>query len=227
MKVTDVLGCACSASVLLLMSAWMPFFGPFFSLLIPLPFLYYMTKLGLNRGVMVAVITLLAVVFIAKLMGFPPVLFICIEFGFLGLIISEIFKRGYTFGYTIFWGTSLMVLLGTLMLVLVGLTQNMGPLELILNYFQLNLKEMIHSYENMGWEPEKIRQLEEYSKVLIRVISKVYPSLMVVGTGFVVWINVIVSKPLFRFGKLKYPDFVQSMRDLGQRFAQQAGMAQH
>jgi uncharacterized protein YybS (DUF2232 family) len=207
MKVTDVLGCACSASVLLFISAWVPIFGPFFSLLIPLPFLYYTSKSGLNQGVMIVVITLLTVVLIAKLMGFPEVLFLCLEFGLLGLIISEIYKRGYTFGFTIFWGTSLMLILGSIMLVLIGLTQNMGPLELILNYFQANLKETIHSYDNMGWDQEKILQLEEYSKVLVRVISKVYPSLMIVGTGLVVWINVVVSKPLFRFGNLKYPEF--------------------
>jgi len=156
---------------------------------------------------MIVVITLLTVVLIAKLMGFPEVLFLCLEFGLLGLIISEIYRRGYSFGFTIFLGTSLMLILGSIMLVLIGLTQNMGPLELILNYFQANLKETIHSYDNMGWDQEKILQLEEYSKVLVRVISKVYPSLMVVGTGFVVWINVVVSKPLFHFGNLKYPEF--------------------
>ena len=86
MKVTDVLGCACSASILLLVSAWVPIFGPLFSLLIPLPFLYYTSKSGLNQGVMIVVISLLTVVFIAKLMGFPEVLFLCLELGLLGLI---------------------------------------------------------------------------------------------------------------------------------------------
>ena len=35
----------------------------------------------------------------------------------------------------------------------------------------------------------------------------VYPALAVIGTGFVVWINVIISGPLLRIRNLPHPDF--------------------
>ena len=32
------------------------------------------------------------------------------------------------------------------------------------------------------------------------------------GTGFVIWINVVISKPIFRLGKIRYPELGQTER---------------
>ena len=201
------MGCACSAIVLLLALALIPLVGPVFSLLTPLPFLYYAAKLGLYQGAKVVFVTILAVGVIANLAGYPQIIFLCLEFSLLGLIISETFRREYTIGFTIFWGTSFMLIIGAVILGLIGLTRNMGPLALILSYFQSNMNETIQTYEDMGWDQEKILQFKEYLKILIDVVKRVYPSLMIVGTGFVVWINIVISRPLFRLMNLKYPEF--------------------
>jgi uncharacterized protein YybS (DUF2232 family) len=207
MKVSDALGCIGSAVILLLASAWIPFVGPFFSLLTPLPFLYYTSKSGLYEGVKISVVTVLIIGLISNLAGFPQIIFLCLEFSLLGMIISEIYRRKFTFGYTVFWGTTLMLGIGAVMLTVIGSTRNMGPLALVLDYFQSNLQETVHMYENMGTDQDKAFQFQEYIKVFIGIISKVYPALVIIGTGFVVWINIVISKPLFRLAKLKYPDF--------------------
>ena len=201
-----MLGCVGSAIILLLASAWIPFVGPFFSLLTPLPFIYYTTKLGLYQGVKIVAVTLLTLGLISNLAGHPQIIFLCIEFSLLGLIISEIYRRKYPFGLAIFWGTSLMLLIGAVILVLVGMSKNMGPLEMILDYFQNNLNAAIHTYGNMGMEQEKILQFQEYAKILTNIIAKIYPALVITGTGFVVWVNIVISRPLLRMGGLKYPD---------------------
>jgi uncharacterized protein YybS (DUF2232 family) len=201
------MGCVGSAILLLLVPVWIPFIGPFFSLLTPLPFLYYTTKLGLPQGLKVVALTLLIVGLVAKLAGFIQIIFLCLEFSLLGLIISEIYRRKLTFGLTIFWGTCSMLLLGAIFLFLIALTKKMGPLELMLKYFQTNLGEAISAYENRGLSQEDVSQLREYSKLVTNIISMIYPALMITGTGFVVWVNVVISRPLFRMGNLNYPDF--------------------
>jgi len=207
MKFKIEIGCVGSAILLLLASAWIPFIGPFFSLLTPLPFLYYSAKLGLHQGLKIVAITLLVVGLITRIAGFPQIVFFCLEFSLLGVIISEIYRRKFTFGFTIFLGTVLMLLLGAIILFLIGLSRKMGPLEVILDYFQNNLMEIIQSYEKMGLDQEKVLQFRQFSKALTDMIKKIYPSLMIIGTGCVVWVNVIISKPLFSIGNLQYPDF--------------------
>lgn len=201
MKPNDVIGCAGSAVFLLLVSAWIPFVGPLFGLLTPLPFLYYTTKLGLQQGLRVSAIAVIAIGLIAKLSGYPQIIVFCIEFSLLGIIISEIYKRKLTFGLTVFWGTVSMLFLGALFLFFISLARQSGPLELIVAYLQDNLKDAIPAYENMEWDREKMIES------LGRLLARVYPSLMIVGTGLTVWMNIVISRQLFRLGKLEYPEF--------------------
>jgi uncharacterized protein YybS (DUF2232 family) len=207
MKLTDVMGCVGPVILLLFAFAWIPFIGPFFSLLIPLPFLYYATKLGLRDGLKITAVTLLIVGLISKLAGYPQIVIFCLEFGLVGLILSEIYRRKYTLGFTMFWGTCATLIIGAIFLSLIALSQNMGPMEMILGYFQDNLRETIRAYEETGLEPEKVAQLQEFGKILTDILSKIYPALSIVGSALLVYIALVISKPLFRLGNLRYPDF--------------------
>jgi uncharacterized protein YybS (DUF2232 family) len=60
MKAHQVLGCVGTALMLLLASVWIPVPGPFFSLLTPLPFLYYSAKLGVPQAVKLTCVRILA-----------------------------------------------------------------------------------------------------------------------------------------------------------------------
>ncbi len=207
MKLTHVMGCSGPVILLLFASAWIPFVGPFFSLLTPLPFLYYATKLGLLEGLKVAGLTLLFVGLLAKLAGYPQIIIFCLEFGLVGLILSEIYRRKYTFSFTMLWGTCATLIIGAIFLTLIALSQKMGPLEMILGFFKANLGATIRAYEEMGLEPEKVAQLKEYGKMLTHILSMIYPALSIVGSGLVIYMAVVISKPLFRLGNIQYPDF--------------------
>jgi uncharacterized protein YybS (DUF2232 family) len=88
MKLRDVLGCVGTATILLLASALIPLIGPFFSLLTPLPFLYYSTKLGMNEGVKLVCISILVTALAAAFLRYPQLIFMCLEFSLLGLIMG-------------------------------------------------------------------------------------------------------------------------------------------
>ncbi len=207
MKLTHVMGCAGPVILLLFASAWIPFIGPFFSLLTPLPFLYYATKLGLLEGLKVAGLTLLVVGLTAKVAGYPQIIIFCLEFGLVGLILSEIYRRKYTFGFTMLWGTCATLIIGAIFLTLIALSQKMGPVEMILGFFKENLGATIRAYEEMGLEPEKVAQLREYGKILTDILSMIYPALSIVGSGLVIYMAVVISRPLFRLGNVQYPAF--------------------
>jgi uncharacterized protein YybS (DUF2232 family) len=206
MTVYNIIGCTISVIFVLFISAWIPFFGPFFSLLTPLPFLFYSSKLGLNQGIKIGLVSLLFVGIVAKIIGYPQLVLFCLEFGMVGLIISEIFRREYSFSLTIFWGTILMLFIGSGFLFFIGLSKGLSPVEMILNYLQSNLDKTIGLYEKEGLNQAMVTQLRQLGPVLVDLVKKTYPSLIIVGAGFVVWLNVVLSKPLFIFNGVKYPD---------------------
>jgi uncharacterized protein YybS (DUF2232 family) len=184
-----------------------PFFGPFLSLLTPLPFLYYATKLGLYQGVKLAALASLAMLLLTKISDHPEIVIFCIEFSVLGLSLSVLFKKGLSLGQTILFATGFMLSLALGFFLFLGLSKGMGPIEMMMNYLQTQFSANIQAYEAMGISGENARELEAYGKLLLDAISKVYPSLMIVGTGLVVWVNVVLAKPLFNRGNLGYPKF--------------------
>jgi uncharacterized protein YybS (DUF2232 family) len=207
MKVTDAAGCIGAATVLLFASALIPLIGPFLGLLTPLPYLYYSTKLGPYEGLKLSLITLLFLSVISYLAGHPQMILLCVEFTFLGLILSELYRRKLTIGHTVLWGTGLMLLAGFTALVFMGWSRNAGPLELAAAFLESNLKEAFRIYDHVGLDDGKTAQIEEQVRVLRDMVLRVYPALLTIGTGFVVWANIMISRPLFNVGHLPYPDF--------------------
>lgn len=193
--------------VLLLASVWIPIAGPFFSLLTPLPFLYYSAKLGVSQAVKLTCVSILVTGLIAAITRQSQLIFLCFEFSVLGLILSEIFRRKMTIGTSVLLGTCLLLLMGLLVLAVAGLRKNLGPLEMVYAYLLESLEETARIYTQVGADPEKAGAFQEYLKALKEVVALIYPSLMIVGSAFVVWLNVIMSRPLFIKRNLEYPDF--------------------
>jgi uncharacterized protein YybS (DUF2232 family) len=207
MKARHVLGCVGTAMVLLLASVWIPIAGPFFSLLTPLPFLYYSAKLGVSQAVKLTCVSILVTGLIAAITRQSQIIFLCFEFSVLGLILSEIFRRKMSIGTSVLLGTCLLLLMGLLVLAVAGLRKNLGPLEMVYAYLLESLEETARLYTQVGADPEKAGAFQETLKALKEVVALIYPSLMIVGSAFVVWLNVIMSRPLFIKRNLEVPDF--------------------
>ena len=181
--------------------------GPFFSLLTPLPFLYYSAKLGVSQAVKLTCVSILVAGLIAAVTRQSQLIFLCLEFSVLGMILPEIFRRKVPIGTSILLGTCLLLLMGLLVLAVAGLRKNLGPLDMVYAYLLESLEETARIYTRVGADPETAGEFQETLKALKEVIALIYPSLMIVGSAFVVWLNVIMSRPLFHKRNLEVPDF--------------------
>ena len=207
MKAHQVLGCVGTVLALLLASAWIPIVGPFLSLLTPLPFLYYSTTLGVSQAVKLTCISILSVGLIAGITRQSQLIFLGLEFSVLGLALSEILRKKLPIGASVLLGTCLLVMLGLLVLAVAGLRKNLGPLDMVRAYLLDSLEGTARIYAGVGADRDTVGEFQEYLKALKEGVALVYPSLMVVGSAFVVWLNLILSRPLFRKRNLQVPDF--------------------
>ena len=203
MKPTDII--VCSGSVVLLLSAatWIPVLGLFFALLTPLPFLYYATRLGLRNGVKIAVVTLLFVGLLSKLTGHPQMMISCFESGILGLILSELYRRRFTLGLTLVIGTCSVLIVSVLLLSLITSSGIMGSAELKPEFLESRNEELIQVYKDLGLSEDKVIQIQK----VIDIYTKIYPALFILSTTFSVCFIVLLSRPIFRFKNLPYPNF--------------------
>ncbi len=198
------MGCTGWTAVILFTSVMVPLLGPFLSLLTPLPFLFYSTKLGLKEGAKTAVLSLVGIAAAAQAVGLPAIALIAVELGLLGLALSALFRIRMGIGQTIFFATALLFLLSLGYLFVLGLSKGIGPVEMVRGYLHGYLMATVEAYREMGIPPEKAADIERTGKAIIDMI---FPSLAIVGMGFTVWLNLVTAKPLFRFGKLHYPGF--------------------
>ena len=207
MKISDVLVCAGWAGFFLMATAWLPIAGPFVSMLTPLPYLYYSTKLGFSNGVKITLLSTVILALLAFLAGYPQITLFAVEFGLLGLILSWLFFRKFSFGQTLFFATLCILFLAFGFFFYIASSKHMGLREMMLVYLDSQVKAVIMLYKEMGIPEEKAAELDTYGKVFINAILNIYPSLMVIGTGFIVWFNMVLAKPLFKMKNLDYPDF--------------------
>lgn len=203
----DFLGCVGWAALVLLASVSVPIAGPFIGLLTPIPFLYYATKKGLYGGLTLAAVTVAFVALAARFMRQPQLILFIIEFSALGLVLSELFRRRYSLGYTLSIGTVCLLVTGIACLFFIGISKDMGPFEVVRTYLKSNLNEALQNYGQMGLEKDKAVEIQAYGKAVINTITRVYPALMVVGSGFVVWLNVFLGRRILRLTHLGYPSF--------------------
>jgi uncharacterized protein YybS (DUF2232 family) len=178
--------------------------GLFTSLLTPLPFLYYTTRLGLRDGLKIAFVTLLFVGLLSNLAGDPQMMISCFESGLLGLILSELYRRGFTLGLTIVLGTGSVLIVSVLFLTLVTSSENMGSTEMNPESLDSRKEEVIQAYKDLGFDEDKAIQIQ---RVMEDIVLKIYPAMFILGTALYVGLIVLLSRLLFRFKDLPYPDF--------------------
>ncbi len=207
MSAMDILGCVGGALVLLYASIWIPVLGPLLMLLSPLLFLSYTTKLGLQRGLVLAGLSVMAVAMISGLTGHRQAVVFCVEFSFLGIVLSELFKRQFTFGMTITAALGAMTIFGVVMLFGLGAVQGLGPSEMISALIREQLQPTVELYRDMNVPPESTGAAKSYADVFLKALIRIYPSLMIIGMGLVVWFNVMLAGPLFKRLGLHYPQF--------------------
>lgn len=207
MKVTDAAVCFGASGVFLFGSALVPFLGPLFGILTPLPFLFYGSKLGIYEGLKISSLTLGLLALISYLAGSLQLIFLSVEFCCLGLIMSLLYSKRFTIGYTVSWGTLLVLLLGLTGLTVIGWSKNLTPLDLIQVHIRDSLGDAARIYRQMGVEEATSVEFQNHIQLVTNAVLKVYLGLLIIGTGFIVWCNIVVSKPLFRLAKLQYPDF--------------------
>ncbi|MBW2568143.1 MAG: YybS family protein [Deltaproteobacteria bacterium] len=186
-------------------SVYLPIVGFFCSLLIPLPVLFYRSKLGRKKGSIVPVASIILMIVITGEMS-TNILFFT-ELLLLGYILSELIEINLPIDKTIFYACSSVLFAGFVGLVFYSNISNTGIIDFVSEHVAENLKLTMELYKNIGMPEESIymfsKSMEDIQYVLVRIL----PSLIVASTLFVAWANLLLAKSILSIRSLFYPDF--------------------
>lgn len=201
----DVLTGISITCVIFVVSVYMPIFGFFCSLFIPLPILFYRSKLGRKTG---AIIPIAAGVIMMMVLGrFSIDLLFFFELMLLGFILSELMAIDLSIERTVLFACGAILASAIVGLAFYSQIIQKGLTDVAAEYVTKNLQLTLVLYESMGMSEENIQlianSLEQIQYVLLRII----PALAIASTLFVAWTSLLISRPLLKSRDLYYPDF--------------------
>ncbi len=186
-------------------SIYLPIIGFFCAFFIPLPILFYRSKLGRRTGGIVPVAAIIAMVVIAGRVSVDILFFV--ELLLLGFVLSELIEMNLSIEKTILFASGAVLITGFAGLLFYSGISNTGIKTLISNYVSKNLELTMVLYENMGMSEENIRVISSSLKNIHYALVRIIPAFVIATTLFVSWTNLLLARLILTRRKLFYPDF--------------------
>lgn len=201
----DIVSGIAITSLIFAISVYMPIIGFICSLFIPLPILFYRSKLGRTTGAIIPIITI--IVMIAVLGGISIDILFFVELLLLGFVLSELIELDLSIEKTMLYACGSVIFIGIVGLLFYSNLSNKGIYALVVEYVSKNLKLTLEVYENMGVSKESIHMISSSLENIEYVLIRIIPALVVASTFFVSWTNLLVAKPILKSRGIFYPSF--------------------
>ena len=184
----------------------LPLLGVLVSVFLPLPILFYRSKLGRSWGGLVLIAVTLIV---GSFMGWRSVssAVFFFELGLVGLILSEVLGMNLSVEKTVAVTTGVVAATGAVMLAFYGLLSQNSLWGLLSDYVQRCLELALAMYREMEVSQESIDVLAQSMEGILYVILRIMPAIVIVSIVLVVWSNLLLARPLLRSRQLFCPDF--------------------
>ena len=181
-------------------------FGAFMGLFIPLPILFYRSKLGRNSGVVILGAVCLIVMSLVgwRSVGTAAFLF---EIGMVGLILPELFEMNLSVEKTVGITAAVVLFTGTVIFGLYSMVSAVSPWTMVSDYLRKSADLALAFYREMEPSADNIEALTASMEEILRAVLSIVPALMIAGTLFLVWSNLLLARPLLRSRQLLFPDF--------------------
>jgi uncharacterized protein YybS (DUF2232 family) len=186
-------------------SIYLPIIGFFFTLFIPLPILFYRSKLGRKTGLFVPIATIVVIAIVLGGISIDSLFFL--ELLTLGFVLGELFEQKLSIEKTIAYASGMVLCSGFVVLVFYGNMTNNGIAGIVSVYISKNLELTVALYESLGAPEQTLYRLSNSLDKIHYVLLRIIPSLAAASTVFVAWVSVIVARPMFNARGLFFPDF--------------------
>lgn len=190
-----------------LLSALVPFAGPFVLILTPMPILYYRFRLGLTLGLAVLAVSLLLAYVILNLAGHHANFSVLFMIGFTGAVLSEVVKRNFSIEKTVLLASSALFACAAGFVLYHALQSGITPSQMVEARVSGMIAENLKLYAQMNISGEQIQMIRDNAPQLALFFTGIFPALTLSGIIVTVWVNLIAGRRLFQRTGIGFPDF--------------------
>lgn len=192
-------------SLIFAVSIYMPIIGFFSALFIPLPTLFYRSKLGRINGAIVPILTFILMLVILGKISIDILFFI--ELLLIGFVLSELIELKLSIEKTILYVCGSVIFTGIIGIFIYSNISNTGIYSLVTGYVKKNLELTLALYKSMDVSQESIHMISNSFENIQYVLVRIIPALVVSSTFFISWTSLLLAKPLLKSRELFYPSF--------------------
>ncbi len=189
-----------------------PFLGAVVIVLLPLPVIFFLEKLGRLKGMIVLAISLVTVELILRSISAGGDLSLLLLLGYLGIVISELLRKDLSVEKTVFFAVIAGIGLTIVLLLLQSALLRQMPWTLVSSYIIKSFQDSIELSSQMGAQADQIKFIKSNINIIARFLLYISPALTLVGLSFTAWLNIILVRKLFLLNGLTYPDFGELTR---------------
>ncbi len=186
-------------------TVYVPFMGFVCAILMPLPVIFYRSKLGRQPGMIISGLAIIVIITLIGSISFD--MFLLIELMLLGFVLSEVFELDLSIEKTALYPCCAVWLTGSIALLFYCSIFDVDISNVVSEYVKKNLELTIAVYEEMGLPEESLYAISKAINKLQYIFVRIIPALIVVSTLFISWACILLSKPMLKAGKLFYPNF--------------------
>lgn len=194
-------------SIVFIAVAVNPVLGVFGALLVPVPILYYYSKLGRLYGLLVFILSLIIAMITLRALGFQTSVGYLFLLGSLGPVLSEVLRRNWSIEKTVIYSAGILLALSLAILLYISLISGKAPWGIIGAHMSAIVLENIDLYSRTGVPTQYIELMKGNSDQITRILTGLLPSFILVGAAFFIWLNLLGGKWLFRKRGMWYPEF--------------------
>lgn len=177
-------------------STYLPVIGFFFSLFIPLPILFYRSKLGRTTGIIVYILSIIIMIVMTGSISLD--IFFFAELLLLGFVLSELFEMRLSIEKTISYACASVLITGIVILFFYSNLLNTGIYTLASEYISRNLELTMAMYESLGVPEESIHVISNSMEKIHYVLIRIIPAMLISLTLFVSWTSLLIARPLLK-----------------------------
>jgi uncharacterized protein YybS (DUF2232 family) len=185
-------------SFFLLAATFIPVFGLFFLIFIPLLTFFYSTFVGKIKTAAAFFIPVILLILLSRLSQLNTPYLVMLTMGMAGFIISAETEKGSSIEKTIIYPSLIVIGAICVYFIYSGFELSVNPWSLVQQFVSQTIEQNISIYSQLPLDKEDINLLKDNKQIFVGVFTGIFPALAVILSIAVVWINVLTGREMLR-----------------------------
>ncbi len=181
---------------------FVPVVGVLISTLTPLPIIIYYYQYGRKVALQLIAITVLVVTTVVLALRMPSLFIYLMQLLLLGFICGELLTNNFDIPKIIVAACIAALVLNAVTLYMFGREEKGNFVETLEKGIKENFEQSMKQYKDRGITEDQMKWLSESLNTMVPWLARLFPSIIIVATAIIIWLNLILAKQ-FLYARLR------------------------